>query len=71
MGRANARVGDDHFEVSPGDFLGHPAAGEPHVMEPITDITYLMGGQCDPDDVVDYPEAGVQRRAGRIVPAHR
>jgi uncharacterized cupin superfamily protein len=69
-GRANVRVGDDHFEVSAGDFLGHPAGGLPHRMEPTSEITYLMGGQSDPDDVVDYPEAGVQRRNGRIVPAH-
>jgi uncharacterized cupin superfamily protein len=69
-GRANVRVGDDHFEVSAGDFLGHPAGGLPHRMEPTSEITYLMGGQSDPADVVDYPEAGVQRRNGRIVPAH-
>jgi uncharacterized cupin superfamily protein len=68
-GHATARVGDDRFEVGPGDFLGHPAGGAPHSMEPSADLTYLMGGQSDPDDVVDYPEAGVQRRKGQIVPA--
>lgn len=68
-GRAQARVGDDRFEVAAGDFLAHPAGGRPHVMEPITELRYLMGGQIDPDDVVLYPEAGVERRRGRIVPA--
>jgi uncharacterized cupin superfamily protein len=68
-GRAKARVGDDRFEVGPGDFLGHPSGGLPHVMEPTTQLTYLMGGQSDADDVVDYPEAGLQRRQGKIVPA--
>ena len=45
------------------------AGGAPHVMEPETDLVYLMGGMIDPGDVVSYPEAGVQRRGGRIVPA--
>lgn len=68
-GRARARVGDDCFEVSAGDFLGHPAGGAAHVMEPSTEFTYLMGGQIDPEDVVVYPDAGVERRRGKIVPA--
>ncbi len=62
------RVGDERFEVSGGDFLGHPAGSLPHVMEPLSELTYLMGGQRDPEDVVIYPEAGVQRRAGRLEP---
>ena len=67
-GRARVRVGDDRFEVSAGDFIAHSAGGPPHVMEPETPLTYLMGGMIDPDDVVTYPEAGVQRRGGQIVP---
>ena len=62
------RVGEDRFEVAAGDFVGHPAGGLPHVMEPETDLTYLMGGMSDPEDVVTYPDARVQRREGRIVP---
>ena len=67
-GRAQVRVGDDRFEVAAGDFLGHAAGGPAHVMEPMTELTYLMGGQIDPDDVVTYPEAGVRRRGGRLEP---
>jgi uncharacterized cupin superfamily protein len=67
-GRASVRVGDERFEVESGDFLGHPAGGTPHVMEPITDLEYLMGGQIDPEDIVLYPESGVQRRGGKIEP---
>jgi uncharacterized cupin superfamily protein len=67
-GRAHVRSGEDHFEVSAGNFVGHPAGGPAHVMEPISELTYLMGGQIDPDDVVIYPEAGVQRRRGRTEP---
>ena len=55
-------------EASAGDFLGHPAGGLAHVMEPVSELTYLMGGQRDPDDVVIYPEAGVRRIHGRIEP---
>ncbi len=68
-GRAQARVGEDRFEVSAGDLMGHPAGGAPHMMEPSTELTYLMGGQIDRDDVVIYPEAGVERRHGKIVSA--
>lgn len=68
-GRASARVADQRFEVSAGDFLGHPAGGAPHVMEPITELSYLMGGQIDPEDVVDYPEAHLQRRKGKLGPS--
>jgi len=63
-GRGIARVGDDRFEIGPNDFLGHPAAGAPHVMEAVEDLTYLVGGQIDTTDVVTYPEAGL-RRVGR------
>ncbi len=67
-GRASVRVGEDQFEASPGDFLGHPAGSPAHVMEPLEELTYLVGGQMDPDDVVTYPEAGVRKRRGRIEP---
>ena len=65
-GRARVRVAGERFEVGPGDFLGHPAGGPAHVMEPETDLVYLMGGMIDPDDVVLYPEAGKRRVRGVI-----
>ena len=65
-GRARVRVGDDVFEVSAGDFLGHPAGGPAHVMEPESELTYLMGGQIDADDVVTYPDAGKRCSGGRV-----
>jgi uncharacterized cupin superfamily protein len=67
-GRASARVGEVRFDVSSGDFLGHPAGGPPHFMEPETDLTYLMGGMIDPEDTVLYPDAGVRRHRGRLEP---
>jgi len=67
-GRATARAGEDCFEVSPGDFLGHPAGGAPHVMEAVTELTYLMGGMIDADDVVTYPDAGLRRIGSHLEP---
>jgi uncharacterized cupin superfamily protein len=68
-GRAAVRVGGERFEVGAGDFLGHPAGGPPHQMEPLVDLEYLMGGMIDPDDVVHYPEAGLCRAGGRLEPS--
>jgi uncharacterized cupin superfamily protein len=65
-GRARLRVGDEHCEVGAGDFVAHAAGGPPHAMEPITELTYLLGGMVDPEDVVTYPEAGVRRVRGRL-----
>jgi uncharacterized cupin superfamily protein len=67
-GQARLRVGDEHCEIGPGDFVAHPAGGPAHVMEPWSELTYLMGGQRDAEDVVLYPEHGVELRAGRIEP---
>jgi uncharacterized cupin superfamily protein len=65
-GRGIARVGDDRFDIGPNDFVGYPAASAPHVIETVDELTYLMGGQIDPADVVLYPEAGL-RRVGRTL----
>ena len=67
-GRARARLGDKTFEVGPHDFIAYPAGCPAHVMEPIAPLTYLMGGERDPDDVVIYPEAGLRRIQGKLVP---
>jgi len=67
-GRAVARVGDDRFDVGPNDFLGHPAGGAAHVMEAVDELTYLMGGEVDADDVITYPEARLQRVGDQLRP---
>jgi len=67
-GKAMVDVGDERFEVGPNDFLGHPARSAPHVMEALTDLTYLMGGMIDASDVVTYPRHGLVRRGGRLAP---
>lgn len=67
-GRAALRVGDERCEVGPRDFIGHAAGSAAHVMQPLEPLTYLMGGQIDPEDVVTYPEAGVRRVHGVVEP---
>lgn len=67
-GTAIATVGEHRFEVGPDDFIGHAAGSAAHVMEAVTDLTYLMGGQIDRDDVVHYPQHGLRRRGGRLEP---
>jgi uncharacterized cupin superfamily protein len=52
-----AEIGDDEFEVGPGDFMGFVAPSKPHSMRnPFkTDLVYLMGGERNSSDVVHYP----------------
>jgi uncharacterized cupin superfamily protein len=65
-GTGIARVGDDRFNVGPDDFIGYPAHGLPHVIEATTDMTYLMGGQVDATDVVEYPDHRMRRVGSRL-----
>jgi uncharacterized cupin superfamily protein len=67
-GRAQVRVGEERFEIGPYDFVGHAAGSPAHVMEPLEPLTYLMGGEINPDDVVIYPDAGVRRVHGKLEP---
>ncbi len=56
-GRGTARVGDDCFEVGPGDFMGFPAPSPAHSLHnPYDeDLVYLMGGERNAVDAVHYP----------------
>jgi uncharacterized cupin superfamily protein len=56
-GRAVAEIGDGAWEVGPGDFIGFPAPGPAHNLRNDfdEDCTYLVGGERNPLDVVDYP----------------
>jgi uncharacterized cupin superfamily protein len=67
-GTGVAEVGGNEIEVGPNDFLGHPAGSEPHVMQAVTDLTYLMGGQIDASDTVIYPRHRMRRVGGRLQP---
>jgi uncharacterized cupin superfamily protein len=70
-GRAALRIGDARVMLRPGDFVAHPARGHAHAMQAETELTYLMGGQRDADDVVLYPEHRLQLRQGALEPIPR
>jgi uncharacterized cupin superfamily protein len=56
-GRGIAEIGDQSFEVGPGDFMGFPAPSPPHLLRnPFErDLVYLVGGERNRNDVVHYP----------------
>ena len=56
-GRGIARIGDDSFDIGPGDFMGFPAPSPAHSLEnPFDeDLVYLMGGERNAVDAVHYP----------------
>jgi len=57
QGRAIAEIGDERFEVGPGDFMGFATPSPPHTLINLfdTDLVYLMAGERNPNDVVHYP----------------
>ena len=56
-GRGIADIGDESFEVGPGDFMGFAAPSPAHSLHnPYEeDLVYLMGGERNAADVVHYP----------------
>ena len=56
-GRGIAELGEEEFEVGPGDFMGFTAPSKPHALRnPFDcDLVYLMGGERNANDVVHYP----------------
>lgn len=60
-GRGRAEIGDDVFEVGPGDFMGFPAPGGPahNLLNPYDeDLVYLMGGESSGFDMGHFPRLG-------------
>jgi len=59
-GRGLAEVGDESFEVGPGDFLGFPAGGPAHHMRNTgaEDLVYLSGGEQRDIEIADFPRLG-------------
>ncbi len=57
-GKGTARIGEESFEVGPGDFMGFPAPSDAHSLHNphAEDLVYLLGGEGWPVDVVHYPE---------------
>jgi len=65
-GRGVAEIGDEIFEVGPGDFMGFVAGSAPHLLRNPhgTDLVYLVGGNRLPFDVCDYPR--IRKRRYRV-----
>ena len=57
QGRGVAQIGDESFEIGPGDFMGFTAPSQPHTLvNPYDeDLVYLLAGERNPNDVVHYP----------------
>jgi uncharacterized cupin superfamily protein len=55
-GRGVAEIGEESFEVGPGDFIGFPAGVAHHLKNPFAeDLTYLSGGENRDLEVGDFP----------------
>lgn len=59
-GRGRAEIGEEIFEVGPGDFMGFTAMSPAHhLMNPYQeDLVYLMGGEQSGFDIGVFPRAG-------------
>lgn len=59
-GRGRAEIGEQMFEVGPGDFMGFTAMSPAHhLMNPYQeDLVYLMGGEQSGFDIGVFPRAG-------------
>jgi uncharacterized cupin superfamily protein len=60
-GRGRAEIGDEVFDVGPGDFMGFRAPdGPPHqLINPYEeDLVYLMGGESSGYDIGHFPRLG-------------
>ncbi len=56
-GTGRAFIGEQTFDVGPGDFMGFPAPSPGHSLHNHSqgDLVYLVGGEANRSDVVHYP----------------
>jgi uncharacterized cupin superfamily protein len=59
-GRGIAEIDGVEHEVGPGDFMGFPTPSVAHLLKNrgSDELVYLMGGEDQPVDVLDYPHLG-------------
>ncbi len=62
-GRAQAFIGDETFEVGPGDLMMFPKNSPAHHMRNESDavVTYLVGGTRAPIDICNYPKKALRQ----------
>ena len=55
-----AEIDGEETTVGPGDFMGFATPGVPHLLKNTSseELVYLMGGENQPLDVLDYPTLG-------------
>lgn len=72
-GRGVAEIGDETFEVGPGDFMGFPAGGAAHNLKNPHDeeLVYLAGGERKDVEIADFPRHGKRLvRVGEKIAIH-
>lgn len=59
-GKGEAEIGDETFEVGPGDYMGFPTDGTAHNLKNTghKDLVYLMGGERTELEVAHFPHHG-------------
>lgn len=59
-GQGTATIGNDTFDIVPGDYLGFPTDGTPHGIRNTGDenLICLMGGERTDTEVATFPELG-------------
>lgn len=59
-GRGKALIGEQEFDVGPGDYVGYPTDGTPHNLrnDGDVDLVYLQGGERAPLEVTQFPTLG-------------
>ena len=59
-GRGIAEVGDERYEVGPGDFMGFPTPSVAHhLSNPFEqELVYISGGERHQVEVADFPRLG-------------
>ncbi|CBN54528.1 MULTISPECIES: cupin domain-containing protein [Kamptonema] len=65
-----AEIGEEEFEVNPGDFMGFPTPSVAHHLRNIgdEDLVYLTGGENLDVEIAEFPRLGKRmiRREGAI-----
>jgi uncharacterized cupin superfamily protein len=57
-GNGTARIGDETFEIGPGDFMAFPTPSVPHSIRNTSDreLVYLVGGERREMEIGEMPE---------------
>lgn len=61
-GKGELRIGDERFEVGPGDFAGFPPRTHAHHLRNTgaDELVYLSGGEAIDFGIADFPDQGLR-----------